>query len=128
MSGQALHILVADDNPINRMMAARLLKEAGCTGVLVDDGVKALAALQAHQFDGVLLDESMPNLDGSGVLKALSGWRAAGKPVPPVMMVTGNDLPSDAARFRELGAKGLIPKPLTRENLQKGLSLIKPKL
>ncbi|WNO06332.1 response regulator [Rhodoferax mekongensis] len=125
MSAQAPHILVVDDNPINRMMAARLLKEAGYTGMLVDDGLKALAALQAHQFDGVLLDESMPNLDGTGVLKEVAKWRATGKLVPPIMMVTGNDLPSDVARFRELGAKGLIPKPLTRENLQRGLSLIR---
>ncbi|WP_296509118.1 response regulator [Rhodoferax sp.] len=123
-----LHILVADDNPINRMMAARLLKEAGCTGVLVEDGVKALAALQAQRFDGVLLDESMPNLDGTGVLKTLQQWRAAAQRVPPVLMVTGNDLPSDAARFHDLGAKGLIPKPLTREALQRGLLLFHQRL
>lgn len=125
MSAKAPHILVVDDNPINRMMAARLLKEAGCTGVLVEDGLKALAALQAQRFDGVLLDESMPQMDGSGVLKEVAQWRATGKPVPPIMMVTGNDLPSDAARFRDLGAKGLIPKPLTRETLQRALTLLR---
>lgn len=128
MSTRPQHILVADDNPINRMMAARLLKEAGCTGVLVEDGVKALAALEAQRFDGLLLDESMPNLDGTGVLKTLAQWRAAGKRVPPVMMVTGNDLPSDVARFRDLGALGLIPKPLTRDALQRGLLVFKSKI
>lgn len=128
MSAKAPHILVVDDNPINRMMAARLLKEAGCTGVLVEDGLKALAALQAQRFDGVLLDESMPQMDGSGVLKEVAQWRAVGKPVPPIMMVTGNDLPSDAARFRDLGAKGLIPKPLTRETLQRALTLLRVNL
>lgn len=128
MSAKAPHILVVDDNPINRMMAARLLKEAGCTGVLVEDGLKALAALQAQRFDGVLLDESMPQMDGSGVLKEVAQWRATGKPVPPIMMVTGNDLPSDAARFRDLGAKGLIPKPLTRETLQRALTLLRVNL
>jgi two-component system CheB/CheR fusion protein len=121
MSGQPLNILVADDNPINRMMASRLLQEAGCAAVLVEDGVKALAALQGQRFDGVLLDESMPHLDGTGVLKALAQWRAEGRVVPPVMMVTGNDEPADAARFQALGAKGLIPKPLSRESLQRGL-------
>jgi CheY-like chemotaxis protein len=121
MSGQPLNILVADDNPINRMMASRLLQEAGCAAVLVEDGVKALAVLQAQRFDGVLLDESMPHLDGTGVLKALAQWRAEGRVVPPVMMVTGNDEPADAARFQALGAKGLIPKPLSRQSLQRGL-------
>ena len=128
MSAQAPHILVVDDNPINRMMAARLLKEAGCTAVLVEDGLKALAALQAQRFDGMLLDESMPQMDGTGVLKEVAQWRAAGKPVPPIMMVTGNDPPSDAARFRDLGAKGLIPKPLTRETLQRALTLLRVSL
>ena len=125
MSAKVPHILVVDDNPINRMMAARMLKEAGCTGVLAEDGVKALAALQAQRFDGVLLDESMPNLDGTGVLKEVGKWRASGKFLPPIVMVTGNDLPSDAVRFRDLGAKGLIPKPLTRETLQRALLMFK---
>jgi CheY-like chemotaxis protein len=125
MNTCALHILVVDDNPINRMMAARLLKEAGCTGVMVEDGVRALSAMRVHQFDGVLLDESMPNLDGPGVLKTLAQWRTEGTITPPVMMVTGNDLPSDEARFHDLGAKGLISKPLSRETLQRGLLMFK---
>ncbi|WP_138517456.1 response regulator [Rhodoferax bucti] len=125
MSARALHILVADDNPINRMMAARLLKEAGCHGVLVDDGTHALTALQAQRFDGVLLDESMTHLNGSEVLKELKRWRAEGRMVPPVVMVTGNDLPSDVEHFMGLGAKGLIPKPLSRDSLRRALVLFK---
>jgi len=128
MSAKAPHILVADDNPINRMMAARLLKEAGCNGVLVDDGTHALTALQSQRFDGVLLDESMPQMDGSEVLKELKRWREEGRIVPPVVMVTGNDLPSDLERFVALGARGLIPKPLSRESLQRALALLRARL
>ena len=117
-------ILVADDNPINRAMAATLLKEAGCKGVLVEDGVKALAAIKAHAFDGVFLDEQMPLLDGTGVLKALAEWKAQGHTVPPVLMVTGYDTPADAARFRQAGALGLIPKPLSKDSLKRGLQLL----
>ena len=63
MSARALHILVADDNPINRMMAARLLKEAGCTGVLVDDGLKALAwCLLAIGAGGAVISPALPLL------------------------------------------------------------------
>nr|WP_315464363.1 response regulator [uncultured Rhodoferax sp.] len=116
-------ILVADDNPINRMMAATLLKEQGCTGVMVEDGNKALAAIEAHTFDGVFLDENMPHLDGTGVLRTLADWRGAGRATPPVLMVTGHDTPADAARFREAGALGLIPKPLTRESMLRGLQM-----
>ncbi len=125
MSSRALNILVADDNPINRMMAARLLKEAGCQGVLVDDGTHALKALQAHRFDGVLMDESMTHMNGSEVLKELKRWRAQGRTVPPVVMVTGNDLPSDVEHFVGLGAKGLIPKPLSRDSLRRALAHFK---
>lgn len=107
-----LHILVADDNPINLRLATRILREMGHTGALVTDGIKALKALDAQQFDVVLLDVTMPEMDGVEVLGKLRDLERQGRPKTTVIMVTAHDLPSDRKNLLAAGADGFVPKPL----------------
>lgn len=107
-----MRVLVADDNPINTRTAARILRELGHGGVLVNDGEQVLKALVQKPFDLVLLDVNMPILDGPATLKAIQAREAAGASHVPVVFVTAHDLPSDRTRYLALGADGFLVKPL----------------
>ncbi len=113
-----LRVLVADDNPLNLRLAARILRDMGHSGVLVGDGHKALEALHAQIFDLVLMDVTMPGLDGLEALRELRAREAAGgQRRTPVIMVTAYDLPEDRRRILQAGADGYVAKPLDAERL-----------
>jgi len=112
-----LRVLVADDNAINLRLATRILRDMGHSGVLVTDGVKALKALEAQCFDVMLLDVTMPEMDGVEVLRHLRAREQQGQPRTTVIMVTGHDLPSDRQALLAAGADGFVPKPLAQDAL-----------
>ncbi|MCD8515289.1 MAG: response regulator [Burkholderiaceae bacterium] len=111
-ASRPLRVLVADDNVINTRTAARILREMGHGGVLVNDGEQVLKALAQKPFDLVLLDVNMPVMDGPATLKAIRAREAAGAAHQPVVFVTAHDLPSDRTRYLALGADGFLVKPL----------------
>ncbi len=119
-----LHILVADDNPINLRLATRILREMGHTGALVTDGIKALKALDAQRFDVVLLDVTMPEMDGVEVLGKLRDLERQGRQKTTVIMVTAHDLPSDRKNLLAAGADGFVPKPLEAAALASELTRV----
>ena len=123
-----MHVLVAEDNPINQMVATRVLQRLGHTGVVVSDGEQALRCMDQVKFDLVLMDVMMPNMDG---LEALTELRAResrrlGKRLP-VFMVTGHDLPGDRERLLLAGADGYVAKPITTTALQAEIERVLPR-
>lgn len=107
-----LHVLVAEDNPVNQRVATEMLRSLGHTGVIVGDGEKALRALNQLTFDVVLMDVTMPNLDGMSALATLQERKRQGIRIPPIIMVTAHDLPGDREHFIAAGADGYIAKPM----------------
>lgn len=107
-----LRVLVADDNPVNLKLMVAALKQLGHTGMLVKDGENALRCLSQTQFDLMLLDVSMPVMDGLQVLATLRAREQAGQPRLPVIMATAHDLPDDRQRFLQAGADGYVSKPV----------------
>lgn len=116
-SGRPLRVLVADDNPLNLRLATRILREMGHSGVLVNDGAKALEALQAQSFDVLLMDVTMPVMDGLEALTELRRRERSGRRRTPVIMVTAYDLPEDRRRLLDAGADGYVAKPIDAERL-----------
>lgn len=116
---RSLHVLVAEDNPINQAMAIRILKQLGHTGVVVPDGVEALRCSARVHFDLVLMDVMMPNMDGLAALAALrEREQRQGHSHLPVVMATGHDLPGDRERLLHAGADGYVAKPFSAAVLQ----------
>ncbi len=117
-----LHVLVAEDKLINQKVAIAGLKKLGHTGVVVDDGEKALRALTQMKFDVILLDVMMPNMDGLQVLAAVrEGERQAATPARSrqiIVMATAHDSPGDRERLLLSGADGYVAKPLDVTRLQ----------
>ncbi|WP_310566711.1 response regulator [Hydrogenophaga sp.] len=106
-SSQALRVLVADDDPLQLRLAARVLRSLGHSGALATHGRMALDLLGRQAFD-LLLDLRMPELDGLDTLVRL---RQAGHRLP-VVMVSGDDLGANWAHYRDAGADAYLVKPL----------------
>ena len=117
---RAAHILVVDDNATNRMVAETLCEMFDCTSESAVDGVEALEAARTGRFDLILMDIKMPRMDGvtaTQAIRALPG--AAG--VVPIIALTANADPEDAAGYLRAGMNGVVEKPMKPENLLKAL-------
>jgi len=119
----ALRVLVAEDNEINTEVLADLLQDLQCQATFCGDGAAALDALQAHDYDIVLMDCQMPVMDG---YRATAEWRRleaqAGRPRTPVIAVTADALDSDREAAIAAGMDAHLGKPYVFEELTEVLS------
>ena len=113
-----LHLLVADDNLTNRRLLELILRQAGATLHLAEHGAAAVAAWAPGRFDALLLDISMPGMDGCAALAAIrAAAAAAGAPPPPALAITANAMTHQVAEYRRAGFDGHVPKPFRRHEL-----------
>ena len=103
-------LLVVDDDHANRETLYDLLSPRGYEVTLAQDGERALELAQAHDFDVVLLDITMPGIDGFEVLRQLRQYQ--GRSELPVIMVTGRGEGDHVIRALEGGANDYVTKPL----------------
>jgi adenylate cyclase len=108
MTNEQGHILVVDDQKLNRLKLSAALQKQGHTVALAESGLQALEMLQAEAFDLVLLDLLMPEMDGYQVLVQL-------KQDPrlrdlPVIVITSLNEREGIAKAIELGAADYLPK------------------
>jgi CheY-like chemotaxis protein len=120
-----VRVLVADDEPLIQQVAVMLLRRLGYGGIVVPNGQEALRALDQQRFDVMLLDVSMPVLDGWETLQALRQLERAGRPRTPVVMISGHDLPEDRARYLNGGADAYLVKPLDASELDAALQRVR---
>ena len=111
LGGRRLSVLVADDNPTNREVLGRILERAGHGVTLVADGDLALDALEAGQFDVVLLDRNMPGLSGLETLQAIR-LMTRGRERLPVVILSADVTLEAKKECLEAGADSFIPKPV----------------
>jgi CheY-like chemotaxis protein len=107
-----LKVLVADDDALNLRIAARLLKEQGFGGALVNNGARALQLASEQVFDLMLLDICMPQMDGRETLGLLRQSERQGRRRLPVIMVSGFESRSVVDGLLAAGADGFLVKPL----------------
>jgi signal transduction histidine kinase/CheY-like chemotaxis protein len=106
-------ILLAEDNPVNRLVALRLLEKLGCRADAVNDGVQALQALEEKVYDLVLLDIQMPEMDGFSVVEELrAGRRATLNRRTPVIAITAHAMKGDQQRCLDAGMNDYLAKPI----------------
>ena len=109
-----MRVLTVDDSRAIRIMVRKLCAEAGFEVSEAENGEVALAALAAQKHDLVILDITMPVLDGPSTLEAL---RRAGDQTA-VIMLTSERQQSIVDRIESLGVSGYVKKPFTREELK----------
>ncbi len=111
--------LVVDDDAEVRDILRAVLSRAGHEVVDVGDGREAVEQLAAHEFDIVLLDVELPQLNGLEVMAAV---KALGQPRPPVLMISGLGSPRDVTRGLQAGASIYLTKPFKHHELMAGVS------
>lgn len=111
-----LRVLLAEDNPINALLARTLLSRAGCSVTSAQDGEEAVAAASAGAFDLILLDIRMPRLDGFEAAKRI---RAGGGPSAgaPMIALTADAGDEERARAAKAGMDDFITKPIDANRL-----------
>lgn len=111
MSLSGLHILLAEDNPTNQMVAIQMLESLGASVVLANDGAEALDLVQRDHYDLMLVDIEMPRVSGIEVIHAL---RAATGDLAqmPLIALTAYVMREHRVAIDEAGADGVIAKPI----------------
>jgi signal transduction histidine kinase/ActR/RegA family two-component response regulator len=115
------HVLIADDNATNRVVAQALCEMFGCTSETVEDGQDAFEAVQNRPFDLILMDIKMPRLDG---VQATLAIRRLNGPVAgiPIIALTANADPDDAQHYLNVGMAAVVEKPIKPERLRKAMN------
>ena len=110
MTDSPIHILVADDNRLNRLKLARALKQQGHAVSEAEDGREALEMLRSHPFDLVLLDILMPEVDGFQVLREMKDDTDLRD--IPVIVISGLEDMESVNKCLEMGADDFLNKPV----------------
>jgi len=123
------HLLLAEDNPVNQLVARHMLTGFGCTVEVVDDGEKALEAVQRTRFDGVLMDCQMPVMDGCTATVAIRAWEAGDPSRQPLVIValTANAMAEDRAACLAAGMDEHLSKPYRRDQIHATLQRLLPR-
>jgi PAS domain S-box-containing protein len=112
-SRRQLHVLLAEDNAINRELAVRLLSKRGHTVTVVENGKQAVAALQGSKlFDVVLMDVQMPEMDGFEATAAVRKMEQATGRHTPIIAMTAHAMKGDRERCLAAGMDAYISKPI----------------
>jgi signal transduction histidine kinase/CheY-like chemotaxis protein len=112
-----LHILVAEDNSVNQQLARRLLENQGHSVVICQNGREAVRAVQQEEFDVVLMDVQMPEMDGLEATEAIRmAERATGRRQRIVAM-TAHAMSGDRERCLAAGMDGYVSKPIRADEL-----------
>jgi CheY-like chemotaxis protein len=126
-----LHVLVADDNAINRKIIALQLEKLGCTCTLKCDGIELLDALREGPLpDVIFLDCEMPNLDGWAAARQLRAWASAPDATEqqrhaasiPVVALTAASSPEGRSRCVAAGMNDFLSKPVKLAEIKRALS------
>jgi len=119
-----IHILLAEDNPVNQKLAGALLTKLGCTFVLASNGLEAVQAVTKGHYDLVLMDCMMPELDGYEATRRIRQRELEwGLPRLPILALTANATSEDVAKCQASGMDDFLSKPYTTKALREKIDL-----
>jgi CheY-like chemotaxis protein len=110
-------VLVAEDSPVNRTLAIRLLEKRGHKVTTANDGREAVEAARKQPFDLILMDIQMPNMDGFEATSAIRALQAGSGRRTPIIALTAHALTGDREKCLQGGMDGYVTKPIQAEIL-----------
>jgi CheY-like chemotaxis protein len=123
---RSLRILLAEDNPINRKLAVRLLQKEGHTVVVADTGRHALEALEGASVDLVILDVQMPEMDGYEAASSIRKAEETTLQHMPILAMTANAMKGDREKCLAAGMDGYLSKPIRPDDLRQAIEALVP--
>ncbi|HSS36962.1 MAG TPA: response regulator, partial [Patescibacteria group bacterium] len=114
-----LRILLAEDNPVNRKLALRILSKLGYEADVAVDGLEAIAALERSTYDLVLMDVQMPELDGLEATRRIRALWPDGR--PRIVAMTANAMTEDREACLAAGMDDYLAKPIRTDELTAAL-------
>lgn len=120
------HILLAEDNEVNQIVAAEQLESLGCRVDIAWNGKEAVDAFLLRDYDLVLMDCQMPEMDGFQAVAAIRDHEAGNSSRTPVVALTAHALPEDRAKCLAAGMDEHLTKPFKREQLVTLLETLLP--
>ena len=111
-----IRILLAEDNRVNQMVTVNLLEAAGYRVDIAGNGIEAVEAVRRATYQLVLMDSSMPEMDGIEATRRIRKLPGEASQVP-VIALTADALPGDRERYLEAGMSDYLPKPVRKAEL-----------
>jgi CheY-like chemotaxis protein/HPt (histidine-containing phosphotransfer) domain-containing protein len=121
---RSLRILLAEDHVVNQKLAVSLLERDGHTVRVACNGKEALAALEQEDFDVVLMDVQMPEMDGFEATAAIRAKEKETLRHQPIIAMTAHAMKGDRERCLEAGMDGYVTKPFRRSALFEALAAV----
>ncbi len=112
-----LHILLAEDNPVNQKLAVLMLEKRGHRVTVANDGQEAVEAVQQGRFDVVLMDVHMPRMSGFEASAAIRAWEKTAGGHLPIVALTALAMSGDRAKCLQAGMDGYVAKPVRAAEL-----------
>jgi PAS domain S-box-containing protein len=120
-----LRILLAEDNPVNQTLALRILEKLGHTVQVANDGREALERSQAEEFDLILMDVQMPEMDGLEATRAIRAAEASSGKHISIIAMTAHAMKGDRENCLGAGMDGYLSKPIRIDELKRTISEVK---
>jgi CheY-like chemotaxis protein len=111
VEGVPLRVLVVEDNQVNQLLVTTILAKAGMRAEVAGNGVEAVQAVHQRNFDVILMDMQMPEMDGLEATRRIRQLGALGRAVPIIAM-TANAMQEDRRRCLEAGMNDFVAKPI----------------
>lgn len=115
------HILLAEDNPTNRMVVSRVLEKRGAILTVATNGVEALKSLEISGFDLLLTDVFMPEMGGKELVQRLRKGKSPNAAIPVIALTAMGDM-NEAAELKDYGVDQVILKPFDAKDLVNAIS------
>ena len=123
--GRPLRALIVDDNPTNRLVAARMLKDFDIQTDTACDGAEAVTAANRFNYDIILMDVRMPEMDGLQATRVIRS-RGEKQAAVPVIAFTANAFPEDIEACREAGMNDFVVKPARKKAMVEAILRVLP--
>ena len=114
-ASKGMDVLVVEDNEINRRMLVDMLQSRGHRVTQAKDGIEGVSRGREHEFDLILMDISMPKLDGVGATRMLRQFGKSKR--SPIVAVTAHSQPEHLKEFTDAGMDRVLTKPLRLHTL-----------
>ncbi len=113
-------ILLVEDNEVNQLVATGMLQQLGIKPVIANDGAEAVAAVAENDFDLILMDINMPNMDGYQATKIIRNNEAQGIRIP-IIALTANVMTEDVKSYFDAGMDDFLAKPYSFKSIESSL-------